>query len=612
MKKIFTSAFKLFRFTGKLILGLYQFLLTSLIILFFGFMVFSLMSQEEFTVQPNSILKIDISGDLVEQRTAPTSLNQLFSPFSMQPPPETLIFDVFKAIDAASLDPNITLLQLDLSKMANAGLDNLKVLGTKLKEFQASGKEVVIAQDNYMQMQYYLAAHADTVILNPGGAVFMYGFSSYKLYFKDLLDKLNVSYHVFQVGDYKSAIEPFTRTSMSKEDREQSSRWLTGLWDIYTADVNRLRQLAPDALLKYTNYTPSLLEESNGDTGALALKVGLVDRLMHRHQLADFLKEKLQISSGDELNVISLASYLSTLPDKTIDSNIDKIAVIIAEGNIVTDNQGTGVISSQLLTKKIQSAANNPAIKGLVLRINSGGGSAFASEIIRQELIQFKETGKPLVVSMGRLAASGAYWISADADQIWASPATLTGSIGIFGAIPTFEKGLSKVGIYNDGTGTTPIASGLDLTRPLPDNIKKAIQMSVDHGYQQFLTIVSEGRGIEMSQMKKIAQGRVYTGRDAREIGLVDMLGNLDGAIDTAAQLAQIELYDPLYIQASPSFKTRLLEYLSAKSQVYFKQKNEPSDIVSYILQAVDNVMDFSTIKDPSHIYAYGGNFDYK
>ncbi len=611
MKKLFTSIFKIFKFSGKLILGFYQFVLTSFIILFLGLIVFSLINQEQFTVKPNSILKIDITGDLVEQRTAPTSFNQLFSPFSSQPPPETLIFDVFKAIDAASLDPNIALLQLDLSKMESAGLDNLQVLGTKLKQFKASGKEIIIAQDNYMQLQYYLAAHADTIILNPEGGVLMHGFGAYKLYFKDLLDKLQISYNVFQVGDYKSALEPFTRSSMSKEDREQSSKWLSGLWDIYTTDINRLRILAPDALLKYTNYTPSLLRETDGDAGALALKIGLVDYLKYRHEISDFLKDKLQISEGETINTVNLTNYLSTIPDKQLEDNISRIAVIIAEGNIVAESQSTGVISSELLIKKIRSASNNKNIKGLVLRINSGGGSAFASEVIRQELLQFKQTGKPLVVSMGRLAASGAYWISANADEIWASPATITGSIGIFGAIPTFEKGLSKIGVYSDGTGTTPIASGLNLTRPLPNNLKQSIQMSVEHGYEKFLTIVSEGRNIKMDKVEQIAQGRVYIGRDARGLGLVDMLGNLDGAIDTAAQLAKIENYEPLYIQASPSFKTRMLELLSAQTHILLSQRYEQNNIVNYILSAVDNLVEFSNIKDPNHIYVYGGEYKY-
>ena len=592
-------------------MGVYQFVLTSFIIVFVGFMVFSLVNQKQFTVQPNSILKIDITGDLVEQKTAPTSLDQLFSPFSAQPPPETLVFDVAKAIDSASIDPNITLLQLDLSKMGSAGLGNLQVLGNKIKEFQATGKEVIIAQDSYMQMQYYLAAYADTVILNPSGAVLMHGFGTYKLYFKELLEKLNISYHVFQVGDYKAALEPFTRVSMSKEDREQSSRWLEGLWDIYTTDVNRLRKLAPDALVKYTNYTPSLLRETDGDTGALALKIGLIDHLMHRHELSSFLRNKLQVSKETNLNVVNLSNYLSTIPEKQLDANVSKIAVIVAEGNIVVDDQGTGVISAELLNKKIRSAATNPNIKGLVLRIDSGGGSAFASELIRQQLLQFKETGKPFIVSMGRLAASGAYWISADADEIWASPSTITGSIGIFGAIPTFEKSLSTIGVYNDGTGTTPIASGVNLTRPLPENLQKTVQMTVEHGYKQFLSIVSEGRNIEMDKMARIAQGRVYSGLDARKLGLVDMLGNLDGAIDTAAQLAKVDIYEPLYIQSSPSFKTRLLELLSVKFQLLFQQTNERNNIVKYILKEFDNVMDFSNIKDPNHIYVYGGKFNY-
>ncbi len=547
MKNLIKTIFKTFNTIGKIFFAVYRFLFASLIIVFIGFIVLYNKPAKMLTIAPNSILEITINGDLVEQRSTPAVLNQLVSPFYTEQEPETLIFDVIKAIDKASMDNRISLLKLDLSNMRRAGLDNLQVLGQKIDQFKKSGKKVIIAQDNYLQMQYYLAAFADTVIMNPNGAVLMHGFGTYRLYYKEFLDKLSITYNIFQVGTYKSALEPFTRTSMSREDREQSSKWLEGLWDIYTSDVNRERDLGPDSLLKYTNYTPELLRKSGGSTGQLALNSGLVDYLMQKHEIRNFIAREVGASSDSEINTVSMTEYLAANPEKEKAATLPLIAVIIAEGKIIPGKQPTDVISADLIADKIRDAAKNPQIKALVLRINSGGGSAFASEIIRQELLQFKKSGKPFLVSMGRVAASGAYWLSANADEIWASPATITGSIGIFGAIPTFEKGLSELGIYSDGTGTTPVASGLNLTRKLPENIRSSVQLTVEHGYEQFLSIVSQGRKIERSQLERIAQGRVYDGRTALHLKLVDSLGSLETTIDRAAVLAGLENYRKIH-----------------------------------------------------------------
>ena len=610
MKYLIKYIFNIFIKIGKFFFAVYRFCLTCLILFFIGFIVLSITKTEKTQIEPNTILQISIDGDLVEKRSAPTAFYQLFSPFYTERPPETLVFDVVEAIDRASMDHRISLLRLDLSNMGSAGLDNLQMLGQKLQQFKLSGKKVIIAQDNYSQMQYYLASYADTVILNPNGAVFLHGFGSYRLYFKELLDKLSITYNIFQVGTYKSALEPFTRTSMSKEDREQRSNWLQGLWDIYTADVNRERALGPDALLKYTNYTPTLLQKTGGNSGQLALDSGLVDHLLQHHEIDKFILKEMGATSLQKVNTVSMNQYLSSVSNNKTES-LPQIGVIIAEGNIIPGKQPTGVISADLIAETIRDASENDNIKALVLRINSGGGSAFASEIIRQELLQFKKSGKPLLVSMGRVAASGGYWISADADEIWASAATITGSIGIFGAIPTFEKSLSQLGIYSDGIGTTPVASGLNLTRALPNNIKQSIQLTVEHGYNQFLSIVSTGRDMDLAEVEKIAQGRVYDGRTAQKIGLVDSLGSLENTIDRAAVLAKLDDYEEIYLQATPSFQKRMLELLSAKLTAFFPEKQSNNQLQGLLSEVINKVNTFAQINDPRGIYVYGGEFEY-
>ncbi|CAG36928.1 signal peptide peptidase SppA [Desulfotalea psychrophila] len=578
---------------------------------FWGIIIFSLVlfiNKEEATLESNSILLLNLNGNIVEEKTALSPLTGLAGDYlNRAPKQEMRLRDIIRVIEQAAKDPKIVSIQLDTTKMGNAGFNSLKDISKALDLFKKSKKKIIAIQDNYSQKGYYLAAHADTIIMNPVGFVGVHGLSSYRLYFKRAIDKLFINYNVFLVGDYKSALEPFTRNSMSGRDKEQTRDWLTDLWGIYRNDIIAQRDLSDaNMLYNYTHNLPELLAEVGGDSAKLAVQAGLVDKLLQRHQVSPYLKE---LSYNPE-NTVDFNQYLATIPPREYSSEKPTIAVAIAEGKILPGLQPAGVIGSESLIRIIKEARDDENIKALVLRINSGGGSAFASELIRQELLAFKAKGKTLIVSMGRLAASGGYWISADADQIWASPATITGSIGIFAAIPTFEKSLAHLGIYCDGVGTSPLAGATNISKPLTEPIKAALQISIKHGYRQFINIVSIGRGIEPEKVEAMAQGHVYSGKKALQLGLVDKLGNLSQAIEAAAIEAGIKDYNLIYLEKELSLQERVLQLFSAGLKS-INTMTQISPEMAFFAEEVNKTQEFLKSPDPQGIYAYSGDYPY-
>lgn len=609
MKDLISAIFNIFKYAGKFLTILRNTFFNVLficLIVFILIAIFSRPQQGEMSITKNSILRLDIYGDIVEERTIPNSIERLLEDplFGQSRPQETLLQDLLDVLKKSSSDDEIKYLLLNLSQMGGAGLNQLETIGEAINDFKKSGKEVIANEDYYTQSQYFLASYADTIILNPMGGVDIHGLGVYRLYFKDAIDKLKVNYNIFKVGTYKSALEPFTRTDMSEEDEQQNEAWLSRLWQEYSGIVSENRDINSYQLRRYTNNTPEELEKVEGNMAQLALNMGLVDKVMTRSQSKYHLKSLVD-NFEDSLPVTTTKSYLSTITPTFTPDNSKKqnIGVIVAEGNILPGKQPTGMIGGDSLSKLIEKANKNSNIKGLVLRINSGGGSAFASEIIRQTIIEFKKSDKPIVVSMGTLAASGGYWIAADADEIWAERTTITGSIGIFGAIPTFEKSLESMGIYSDGIGTTPLASGLNLTRPLASPLKDSIQQTVEYNYNKFLEIVATGRDLPLNDVEKLAEGRVYDGATAQEIGLVDNLGSLDDAIEAAAKLAGLSDYQPRYIQPPHSVKDHLLQYLSMalsslnpelESSIFSVLKKEIFPQISQLL----------TLSDPGGVFA--------
>ena len=609
MKDLILSIFNIFRYCGKGFTIIRNTLFNVLLLALLIAVIISLLPTQKSPVPEDSILKLDIAGDIVEEKRALSSFEKfvITSLESNSPAPETALQDILDIINSSTDDDRISALLLNLKHMGKAGLDQLQTIGVALDAFKKSGKPVIAAEDYYSQTQYYLASYADTIIINPMGGVDLHGFGVYKLYFRKALDKLSINYNIFRVGSFKAAVEPLIRDNMSPEDRLQNEVWLSALWKVYTEGIIQQRGIAQGAIENYTNNIAEALQSTEGNPAKLAHKTGLVDEILTRHQITEFLSSLTQHKQQTP-HFVSSSIYFDTLiPSyQNEDSDWSKVGLIIAEGNILPGKQPPGLIGGDSLSSLIKKARKDKEVKALVLRINSGGGSAFASEVIRQELLELKKSGKPVVVSMGSVAASGGYWIAADADEIWASDASITGSIGVFGAIPTFEKLLASVGINSDGVGTTPLAAGLNLTQDLPDQLKTAIQQTVANNYDQFITIVAEGRSIDKANVAKIAEGRVYDGKTAQQLNLVDNLGTLQDAIGAAAQLASLTNFETEYIRPPSSVKEKFLQFLTTQANSLETNFGFSHPTVKKIKRIVqEHLNETLLLDDPQGIYAH-------
>lgn len=609
MKDLLSAIINIFRYIGK-IFTLIRNGIFNIMFLFIGVMVIvALLASKPKDIKDNSILVLDLSGDIVEEKRSDSPAMQfLEEALNTEPAKQEIVLqDVLDAVHSAAKEPKIRLILLKLGGLGTSGIDQLQSIGDALQDFKKSGKMVVAAEDLYTQKQYYLASFASTVLLNPMGGVDLHGLGIYPLYYQEMLDKLLVNYHVFRVGLYKSAVEPLMRNSMSDEVRNQNSEWLNSLWKTYCDGVQSRRNLPDTAVAKYIDGVPASLKSVNGDTAKLALQSGFVDRIMTRNEIRIYLNELSGLAPGDELRTLGLQKYLDhieTSHEKKVEGE-SRVGIIVAEGAILGGKQPAGTIGSETLSEMFRKARNDKHIKAVVFRINSGGGSAFASEIIRQEILELKKQGKPVVVSMGSMAASGGYWISADADEIWAAPSTITGSIGIFGAIPTFEKSLKKIGVTSDGVGTTQLASGLNLTRPLSPALKETIQISIENGYQKFLDIVANGRKIDTARLNVIAEGRVFSGVKAQTIGLVDKLGNLSDATASCAELAHLDSYSVEFIPRPGSLYEQLMKPLKGELGKVIFEGSPLSALFGKFAELLKNQTDILMLgDDPRHIYA--------
>lgn len=486
-------------------------------------------------------LRLDITGFLVDQRSYIDPMAQLLARGGGDF--ETVVRDLVRAVNAAADDPRVTELVLELGYFAGGDISKLEEVGQALSRFKESGKPIIAISNFYSQAQYYLASYADEILMHPMGAVLLTGYGSYHNYFGDAINKLNINLHVFRAGTYKDAVEPFTRMSMSEESREHNSQWIDQLWSLYTSRVESQRQLPKDAINDYVSNLDAHLMTVNGDTAALAMENKLVDELLTLPQIRESLIERYGYDErSDDYTAISLKRYLQHLDDQPNPAP-EAIGLIIASGTIYDGYQTAGNIGGDSLAALIREAREVRGVQALVLRIDSGGGSAFASELIRNELEVTRQAGIPVLVSMGSLAASGGYWIAAGADEIWATPGTLTGSIGVFTLVPTFEATLKNIGITTDGYGTSPLADSSRLDMPLDPVAKRVLQQNVDNIYQRFINIVAEGRGSSPEAIHPIAQGRVWSGISAHEFGLVDQLGYLEDVVQAAAERVGLSRY---------------------------------------------------------------------
>lgn len=550
-------------------------------------------------------------GRLVEQLSG-DPFERAIAQAQGQPVQETLVKDLVDALAAAKDDKRINSLILRLDAMTSGGLNKLERFAAAIDDFKSSGKKVIAIGDGFTRDQYYVAVHADEVIMNPMGFVYLDGYSRYRSYYKEAIEKLSIDYHVWRVGEYKSFVEPYIRNDMSAEDREMGRRYLDALWGSYQESVVAIRGLEAGALDNYANSAPALLAEVDGDTAKLALDYGLVDKLMDRNERRDYLIEVAGAEEDDEfaVAVVGHDRYVAALRAKEKPAEGDKVAVLVASGSILDGSQPAGTIGGDSTAALIRKARKDEDVKALVLRVDSGGGSAFASEVIRRELQAFQDTGRPVVASMDSVAASGGYWISMSADEIVANANTITGSIGIGGTLPTIDRTLARLGINVDGIGTTDLAGQARIDRPLGESIDSLIRQSIDSGYVQFISLVAEHRGKTLEEVDGIARGRVWIGSTAFELGLVDTLGDLDVAIAAAARRAGLGEgeYSTTYVKKELELAERLAMRFTTVTAFLgrvFGFDNVLPESATRVLDYVDAQVDpLLRLNDPKGIYA--------
>ncbi|EJF4090122.1 signal peptide peptidase SppA [Vibrio parahaemolyticus] len=548
---------KLFKFIGLIFKGIWKsitFIRLALANLIFLLMIavfyfaFTYTGEGRPVIEKESALVMNLSGPIVEQRRYVNPMDSVAgSLLGNEMPKENVLFDIVDTIRYAKDDAKVSGLVLALRDLPETNLTKLRYIAKALNEFKASGKPVYAVGDFYNQSQYYLASYADKVYMAPDGGVLIKGYSAYSMYYKTLLEKLDVSTHVFRVGTYKSAIEPFIRDDMSDAAKESATRWVTQLWSAFVDDVTTNRNINAKVLNPTMEELLTEMKSVDGDLAQLAVKMGLVDELATRQDIRTLFAKEFGSDGKDSYNAISYYDYLATIrPDYTL-ANHD-IAVVVASGAIMDGQQPRGTVGGDTVASLLRQARNDEKVKAVVLRVDSPGGSAFASEVIRNEVEALKKVGKPVVVSMSSLAASGGYWISMSADKIVAQPTTLTGSIGIFSVITTFEKGFSKLGINTDGVGTSPF-SGDGITTGLSEGASQAFQLGIEHGYKRFISLVGSNRDMTVEEVDKVAQGRVWTGQDALSFGLVDQMGDFDDAVELAAKLANVTDYGIYWVE---------------------------------------------------------------
>ena len=561
---IFSRLFALLGRIGRFLRSAINLLFLILFLVIIG----SLFTSNIKPLPAQAFLRVAPSGLLVEQLSYSDPLSQLAEQ-SAPYPSETLLPDLVKAINQAGKDPRITGISLELDHLVGGGLTKLNILGQAITRFKESGKPVIAVAGNYSQEQYYLATFADEIHLNPMGMVMLTGYGAYRSYFQDAAEKLGINFHVFKVGEFKDAVEPFIRNDMSDSSRLHTQAWLEELWLGFTSQVERNRQLPTGAIDLYINDMGNKLAMAGGDLARLALDAGLVDHVHTRPAMIERLRTLAGIDPDDKhtYTAINPGEYLfhQQLKPEAKDKPQARIGVIVARGTIYDGEQFEGNIGSATLSKLLQNSRDDQDIKALVIRVDSPGGSAFGSDIIKQEIELTRAAGKPVIISMGSVAASGGYWIAAGADQIWAAPTTLTGSIGVFGLIPTFENTFSKLGIHSDGIGTSALADIHRLDRPMSPQASQIIQLNVDSIYDRFLNLVAQGRELSRAQVAELAEGRVWTGAQAQRLGLVDELGNLSDAIASAATLAGLDAYDIKPVERELNFQEQLLRQLSRR-----------------------------------------------
>lgn len=600
---IFKWTWRVLNFVREFILNLF---LILLIVVGVGIWLHVSSANAPAEVQKGALI-FDLSGVVVDKPSVSNKLSKIGRQLlgaSSDRLKENSLFDVADAIRQAKDDDKITGMVLDLHNFAGADQPSLQYIGKALREFRDSGKPIYARGDSYSQAQYYLASFANKITLSPQGTVDLHGFATNSLYYKTLLDKLKVSSHVFRVGTYKSAVEPFLRDDMSPAARDADSRWVGELWQNYVNTLAANRQITANQVFPGAQGVLDGLNKVGGDSAQYAKDNKLVDELASPSVVDQQLVKTFGWDKeAKDYNGTSIYDY----PLKNTPTTDGNIAVIVANGAIMEGEETPGSVGGDTTALEIREARLDPKIKAILFRVNSPGGSVTASETIREELAAAKAAGKPVVVSMGGMAASGGYWVSTPANYIIASPNTLTGSIGIFGVINTVENSLDAIGVHTDGVATSPLAD-VASTKALPPEVQQLMQLTIENGYKNFLGLVAKSRNKTPEQIDQIAQGHVWTGSDAKANGLVDALGDFDDAVAKAAELAKIKQPQLNWYQDEPSMVDVLFSQVDASAQAAL-----PAALRAYLPAPMFDVMAamkkqpglLDNLNDPQNRYAF-------
>ena len=573
-------AFMRVAFANLLILGV---IAVGLMLLFAG--------PDNVEVPDGGALVVAPGGTIVEQAASQDPLLLLSGGAQGQ----VVLADLLDGIEKAHEDDRISTLVFDVSSLAYVAPTQLEVIGKRLAAFRADGKKIVARSRYYGRDQYYLASFADEVYVHPMGDVMPTGYGMFRNYYQGLLDVLDVNVHVFRVGTFKEFVEPYTRADMSPAAKEANQSVVDSLWSRYVARVAENRGIEPAAFQDYVYRYDELLAEAGGNAAQLALDHGLVDGVLVGREVTERLQE-LVGKKGESYRRVAFDDYVQPrIP--ALFGNV--VAVVSASGPIVMGESPRGTIGATTMSGLLRQAREDDAVKAVVLRIDSGGGSALASEIIRREVERVQDSGKPVVASMGGTAASGGYWIAATADQIWAAPTTITGSIGIFGLLPTFEETLGRVGVTYDGVRTGPLV-GDSVTGGISEAMARVLQSTVEHGYRQFVDLVATGRDMTTAEVEAIAEGRIWTGERAHALGLVDHLGHLEDAVAAAAELADVERYNVRYIE-EPLTPQELLLQQALENLGVVRSVGASAELAGRI---GDQLAPILALNDPRHVYA--------
>ena len=613
LKSFYAGMVKIFSILGKIAKALIVILVLAGVVAWVG-LISSWTQDTRVDIPDSGALRVELNGYLVDELSYQDPYAALIAD---NEPGEHLLRDVISAIDTAAEDDRINSMVLVLHEFSGGGSSKVLELGEAIERFKKAGKPVFAAADLFTQQRYLLASFADSIFINPFGGVELKGLGSFRSYYGDAFDKLKVNFHVFRTGEFKDAVEPFIEGEMSEASETQARIWLEDIWQVYRTTIAENRGIDLEVLDRYANEYDQLMLESNGNSAEVAIQSGLVDGAFFRDEIRQELMGAIGANEDEDFYLYTNYRGFLRQIEKDFDDDTGQIALVVAAGTIMDGTQPAGSIGGDSLAAQLHEVRKNEDLKALVLRVDSPGGSAFASDVIRRELALYAEQDIPVVISMGSLAASGGYWISMPADEIWATATTLTGSIGVFGIVPTIEETLETVGVRRDGVGTGPLASAFILDLPLTDQVARIIQSGVDHIYDEFLALVSDSRSISVADLDAIAQGRVWTGNQAIELGLVDRIGGLLDAVESAAELAGISNDYRLVETAPPlSWSERLAKIIldSVVSWIPLQSRTAidsgiASTLGNYWAELQNNANELNLLlNDPGHQYLFCGS----